>query len=260
MDSREDEQLRGITMKTSSISLHHTASPDSTNSTNGTNDNGDVANNEFIINLIDSPGHIDFSSEVSTAVRLSDGCLVVVDVVEGVCPQTNAVLKQAWLEQQKPILILNKIDRLITEKKMTPLEAYQRLNQVLEQINSVVALLFSSGVMKENEEKRSREKSAMKSTEKSKKKEENMQFSLDGDFVEFNDEGLYFTPESGNVVFASAIHGWGFTIGHFAKQYAKKMGWNEAILNRVLFGDFWMNGKTKKFISGATRRGKGNIF
>ena len=88
---------------------------------------------EYIINLIDSPGHIDFSSEVSTAVRLSDGCLIVVDVVEGVCPQTKAVLKQAWLEQLKPVLVLNKIDRLITEKKMTKVEVYQRLTQILEQ-------------------------------------------------------------------------------------------------------------------------------
>ena len=89
---------------------------------------------EYIINLIDSPGHIDFSSEVSTAVRLSDGCLIVVDVVEGVCPQTKAVLKQAWLEQLKPVLVLNKIDRLITEKKMTKIELYQRLTQILEQV------------------------------------------------------------------------------------------------------------------------------
>lgn len=88
------------------------------------------------------------SSEVSTAVRLSDGCLVVVDVVEGVCAQTKAVLRQAWLERLKPVLVLNKIDRLIVEKKMTKIEAYLRLQQVLEQVNAAVALLFSSDVMK----------------------------------------------------------------------------------------------------------------
>ena len=97
---------------------------------------------KFIINLIDSPGHIDFSSEVSTAVRLSDGCLIVVDVVEGVCPQTKAVLKQAWLEQLKPVLVLNKIDRLITEKKMTKIEVYQRLTQILEQARDPYTVLF----------------------------------------------------------------------------------------------------------------------
>ena len=88
------------------------------------------------------------SSEVSTAVRLSDGCLVVVDVVEGVCAQTKAVLRQAWLERLKPVLVLNKIDRLIVEKKMSKIEAYLRLQQVLEQVNAAVALLFSSEVMK----------------------------------------------------------------------------------------------------------------
>ena len=97
---------------------------------------------KYIINLIDSPGHIDFSSEVSTAVRLSDGCLIVVDVVEGVCPQTKAVLKQAWLEQLKPVLVLNKIDRLITEKKMTKIEVYQRLTQILEQARDPYTVLF----------------------------------------------------------------------------------------------------------------------
>ena len=134
MDSREDEQLRGITMKSSSIALRHVT------------DSGD-----YLINLIDSPGHIDFSSEVSTAVRLSDGCLVVVDVVEGVCAQTKAVLRQAWMERLKPVLVLNKIDRLIVENKMSAVEVHQRLNHVLEQVNATVALLFSSDVMKGTE-------------------------------------------------------------------------------------------------------------
>ena len=248
MDSREDEQLRGITMKTSSITLYHQKQ----------SQNED--DQEFLINLIDSPGHIDFSSEVSTAVRLSDGCLVVVDVVEGVCPQTQAVLKQAWLEQQKPILVLNKIDRLIIEKKMTPLETYQRINQILEQVNAAVALLFSSDVMKENEQKYINNQNKLTPDKLTKHvKEQNLQFSIDADFVEIDDEGLYFTPESGNVVFASAIHGWGFTVEHFAEMYAKKKGWSKDVLCKVLYGDFYMNTKLKKFCSGAINRGKGSL-
>lgn len=117
MDSRIDEQERGITMKSSSISLLYCdRTPE---------------RNEYILNLIDSPGHVDFSSEVSTAVRLCDGAIVLVDVIEGVCPQTRICLKQAYTESLKPILVMNKIDRLITEKKMSPLDAYVHISQVI---------------------------------------------------------------------------------------------------------------------------------
>lgn len=113
MDSRKDEQERGITMKSSAISLLHS-----------------MENQFYLINLIDSPGHVDFSSEVSTAVRLCDGAIVIVDVVEGVCAQTKVALQQAWLENIKPILVLNKIDRYIMELKLSPLDAYYKLMQV----------------------------------------------------------------------------------------------------------------------------------
>jgi len=102
MDSRQDEQERGITMKSSAISLVHTTAD----------------NRQFLINLIDSPGHVDFSSEVSTAIRLCDGAALLIDVCEGICPQTHAVLRQASQEGLKLVLIFNKIDRLMGELKM----------------------------------------------------------------------------------------------------------------------------------------------
>jgi len=233
MDSREDEQLRGITMKTSSITLHHQKNE-----------------KEHVINLIDSPGHIDFSSEVSTAVRLSDGCLVVVDVVEGVCPQTKAVLRQAWIERLKPVLVLNKIDRLIGEKKLSPLETYQRLNQVLEQVNASIALLIASDAMRESEEKRI----------KKKRQADPSHINLDDDYVVINDEGRYFAPEMGNVIFASAIHGWAFTVPHFARLYHTKFGTSVPILSKTLFGDYYVNVKQKRFCIGAVDKGKEPLF
>merc|ERR1719499_2800020 len=91
----------------------------------------------YLVNLIDSPGHVDFTSEVSTAARLADGALVVIDVVEGVEAQTRTVLRQAWRDRVKTCLFLNKVDRLIVELELTPMEAYERLLKILEQVNAV---------------------------------------------------------------------------------------------------------------------------
>lgn len=73
-------------------------------------------------------------------------CLFQVDVVEGVCPQTRICLKQAYIENLKPILVLNKIDRLILEKQLTPLDAYVHIMQVLEQVNAAMGNIFASDV------------------------------------------------------------------------------------------------------------------
>jgi len=94
---------------------------------------------EFLINLIDSPGHVDFSSEVTAALRVTDGGLVVVDVVEGVCVQTETVLRQALGERIVPVLTINKLDRGFLELQLEPEDMYQNFVRVIENANVIMA-------------------------------------------------------------------------------------------------------------------------
>jgi elongation factor 2 len=93
---------------------------------------------EFLINLIDSPGHVDFSSEVTAALRVTDGALVVVDTVEGVSVQTETVLRQAMQEKIRPVLMVNKIDRSILELKLDGESMYQSFLRVIDMANVVI--------------------------------------------------------------------------------------------------------------------------
>ncbi|XP_043521780.1 elongation factor-like GTPase 1 [Frieseomelitta varia] len=236
LDSRPDEQLRGITMKSSSIALYHKYNC-----------------REFVINLIDSPGHVDFASEVSTAVKLCDGAFILIDVVEGVCPQTRSALSISYTEGLKPILVLNKMDRLIAEMKLSPLDAYVHLTQVLEQVNAVMGELFASDIM-EREEKEELKKETAESM--SERNIEDWQSVLE----EVDDSTLYFSPEQGNVLFASATDGWGFGIKEFAEIFSTKLGFSKKVLEKTLWGDYYVNTKTKRIMKGAQEKAKKPLF
>jgi elongation factor 2 len=98
-----------------------------------------ILGNEFLINLIDSPGHVDFSSEVTAALRVTDGALVVVDCVEGVCVQTETVLRQALSERIKPVIIINKVDRALLELQVDKESLYQSFQRTIESVNVIVS-------------------------------------------------------------------------------------------------------------------------
>ncbi|KAF9676291.1 hypothetical protein SADUNF_Sadunf09G0123600 [Salix dunnii] len=222
MDFLDEEQRRAITMKSSSIALHY---------------------KDYSVNLIDSPGHMDFCSEVSTAARLSDGGLVLVDAVEGVHIQTHAVLRQAWIEKLTPCLVLNKIDRLICELKMSPMEAYNRLVKIVHEVNGIMSAYKSEKYLSDVD--------SIRVGPSGEGEGENLEFIED-------DEEDTFQPQKGNVAFACALDGWGFTVHEFAEFYATKLGASSVALQKALWGPRYFHPKTKmitvkKFVDAGSR-------
>lgn len=228
---------------------------------------------EYLINLIDSPGHIDFSSEVSTASRLCDGAVVLVDAVEGVCSQTVTVLRQTWAEKLKPLLVINKMDRLITELKLSPGEAYTHLSKLLEQVNAVMGS-FALGERMEDDlrwRERIEEKVSAATAAKDQEGDGNAKGHKESigqdeegiitsdtpaEYEEKDDEDIYFEPEKNNVIFSSAIDGWAFTPRQFASLYEKKLGIKRSILEKVLWGDYYLDPKTKRVLGSKHLKGR----
>merc|ERR1712054_641640 len=137
-DTRADEQERGITIKSTGVSLYFEASEMIKPLIPKYDKNSDP-NKGFLINLIDSPGHVDFSSEVTAALRVTDGALVVMDCVEGVCVQTETVLRQALQERVKPVCMINKVDRIILELQAELEDTYLNFVKILENANVIIA-------------------------------------------------------------------------------------------------------------------------
>jgi len=204
-DTRKDEQERCITIKSTAISMYFEMED---------KDMAFVKQEKekdckgFLINLIDSPGHVDFSSEVTAALRVTDGALVVVDCVSGVCVQTETVLRQAIAERIRPVLFMNKMDRALLELQLDQEDLYLTFQRVVENVNVIIATYADD----------------------------------DGPM------GIVrVDPCNGSVGFGSGLHGWAFTLKQFAEMYAAKFGVDVDKLMKKLWGENFFNPKTKKW-------------
>ncbi|MFH1823240.1 MAG: elongation factor EF-2 [archaeon] len=121
MDFHEDEAARGITIDSANVNMVH-----------------EVDGKDYLINLIDTPGHVDFGGDVTRAMRAVDGAVVLVDAAEGMMPQTETVLKQALKERVKPVLFINKADRLIKELRLPPEKIQEQLIKIIDSINKFI--------------------------------------------------------------------------------------------------------------------------
>jgi len=209
-DTRKDEQERCITIKSTAISMFFEmeakdmdfVKQEKAKKPDGKDDPG------FLINLIDSPGHVDFSSEVTAALRVTDGALVVVDCVSGVCVQTETVLRQAIAERIKPVLFMNKMDRALLELQLEQEELFQTFQRIVENVNVIVATYADD----------------------------------DGPMGK-----IQLNVNNGSVGFGSGLHGWAFTLKQFAEMYATKFGVDVDKMMNKLWGENFFNAKTKKW-------------
>ena len=160
LDFDEQEQARGITINAASASMVYT-----------------YKGQEYLINLIDTPGHVDFGGDVTRAMRAIDGVIILCCAVEGVMPQTETVIRQAIKERVHPILFVNKVDRLINELQVTPEQMQQRLSNIVNEVNEKIRKLLPPEL---------KEEWALK-------------------------------VESGNVVFGSAFNNWAITVPYMKK-------------------------------------------
>ncbi|XP_011419427.1 elongation factor 2 [Magallana gigas] len=217
-DTRKDEQERCITIKSTAISLYYELKKEDLQYIQGERD--PEGRNAFLINLIDSPGHVDFSSEVTAALRVTDGALVVVDCVSGVCVQTETVLRQAIGERIKPVLFMNKMDLALLTLQLEAEPLYQVFQRIIENVNVIIATYG----------------------------------------IEDNPMGeISVDPKKGTVGFGAGLHGWAFTLKDFGAMYSKKFGIPEDKLMKKLWGDNFYNEKDKKWSKDANAGDRGFV-
>ncbi|KAI0030682.1 eukaryotic translation elongation factor 2 [Vararia minispora EC-137] len=138
-DQLEEEKERGITIVSTAVSMYFELEKDTVSQIKQKTDG-----HSFLVNLIDSPGHVDFSSEVTAALRLTDGALVVVDCIEGVASQTETVLRQALGERIVPVVVINKVDRALLELRLSKEDLYQSFLRTIESVNVIIST-YSDG-------------------------------------------------------------------------------------------------------------------
>lgn len=217
-DTRQDEQERCITIKSTAVSLYYELKPEDMVYLEGKQE---AKGNAFLINLIDSPGHVDFSSEVTAALRVTDGALVVVDCISGVCVQTETVLRQAIAERIRPVLFMNKMDRALLELQLEMEDLYQTFQRIIETTNVIIATYADEEGPMGN---------------------------------------IMVDPSKGTVGFGSGLHGWAFTLKQFAEIYASKFKIPAIKLMARLWGDQFYNVKDRKWKKVASEGVRGFIM
>jgi len=160
LDFDDQESARGITINAASASMVHS-----------------VGGDDYLINLIDTPGHVDFGGDVTRAMRAVDGCIILTCAVEGAMPQTETVVRQALKEKVKPVLFINKVDRLINELQVTPEDMMNRFQEQITRVNTLIRQFAPEEHRKD------------------------WQVSVQG----------------GTVAFGSAYHNWGITLPYMQK-------------------------------------------
>ena len=132
LDFDEQESARGITINAASASMVHS-----------------VSGEDYLVNLIDTPGHVDFGGDVTRAMRAVDGCIILACAVEGTMPQTETVVRQALKEKVRPVLFINKVDRLINELQIDGKEMMERFSLIIAKVNKLISTFAPEGLKKE---------------------------------------------------------------------------------------------------------------